>query len=99
MDHLNQILRRQIVRMRLTCEHQQRGTFWIVQQPTQAAWVGEQEIGALVSGEAARKADGEDIGLRRKQMRGQALDQRLAVSIASMLEHNTLAHLSEHFAL
>ncbi len=93
VDHLDEVLARQVVGVGLAGEDQQHRALGIVDQARQAFRIREQQGGPLVGGEAAGEADGEDIGLVGREMAGQALDDRLGHAVAPVLAHHPAPYL------
>ncbi len=62
-DALDEVLARLVVGMGLAGEDELHGTLLVVDDGSQTVEVREEQIGALVSGETAREADGQHVGL------------------------------------
>ena len=99
VNDLDQMLCRQVVRMRLAGDDQQHAAFGVVEQARQAHRIGEQQRGALVGGEAARETDCENVGILRHEVLRVAFDQRLARAVAPVLQDHPAFYFREHFRL
>jgi len=62
-DAPDQVLSRLVVGVRLAREDELHGTLLVVDDRRQTVEVGEQQVGALVGGEAACETDGQHVGL------------------------------------
>ena len=62
-DAFDEVLTRLVVRVRFAREDELHGTLLVVDDRRQPVEVGEQQVGALVGGEAAGETDGQHVGL------------------------------------
>src|SRR3989338_4019850 len=98
-DAPNQILPRNIRRMRLAGKNEYDRAIRIIQYLAQPIEVAEQHGRALVSRKTARKTDRKDIGVLRIDVFEQAIQVRLRTMVAEVLRADAFAHHVQHLGL